>query len=787
MKGLDRAPMSVAELPPLALGVASPLLLLGGALLAAVPVVIHLLYRHRHRDQPWAAMQFLREAVRKQARRVRLEALVLLAVRTLVILCAALALAEPYVELTGAPDDAAPSVQRVLVLDASLSMSAAPGGVSSLERARQIARRIVETAHPGDAFQLVRLCEAPPHVVIRRPAHVAAEVLEEIDRLAPTEERGHVAAVLRQVPGLLTERGGPARKEIVILTDLQAADWRGETEAARQALRSSLSLLAASARLTFVDVGGGNAENSAVTGVRAVSLTGLGNDTLPVEVQVHNFGRAPAAGRTLDLAVDGRVVESRVIDVPAGTTTSVPFTVSPGEARESVIEARLSADVLPLDNRRSAVVPGRAPLEVLLVSGRRRAAGIAGATDFVALALDPLRGGRTDAPGAARMRVAEIGDGELDESELRRFHCVFLCDVPLVTESEAALLRSYVAAGGGLIVSLGAEVRAANYNQQLYRDGDGLLPAQLLEVAGGVDSARDGVRFEPGEYAHPVVRPFAGNPEAGLLTTQILSYYHTAMRDGSAAQVVLRYSTGDAAIVEQRVGAGRVLLVTTALDDRWSNWALWPSFVPMVHEMARFAADSGLAGRHLRVGQPLSRPLNPQEAGAPAALTSPGGSGVPLPAEAQAASITSEPLTQSGVYRLQLGGSRPAVEHYAVNVDPAESDLTRLDREQLASQLLPETEFAYLTDWRPPAGVGGPRQGRSGLTRWFLVACLALLLVEQLLAWRFAWGFAALCVVTAAALLLQTAPGHPWLTAAFGMALAAAAALLWRRVRRGEG
>jgi hypothetical protein len=780
--------MSPAEFPPLAFGVASPLLLLGGALLAAVPVVIHLLYRHRLRDQPWAAMQFLREAVRKQARRVRLEALVLLAVRTLVILFAALALAEPYVELTGAPDETAPSVQRVLVVDVSLSMSAAPGGVSALERARQIARRIVETAHPGDAFQLVRLCEAPPQVVIRRPAHVASDVLAELDRLTPTEERGDVAAVLRQVSALLTERGGLARREVVILTDLQAADWRGESETARQALRSSLSLLAASARLTFVDVGGANVENCAVTGIRAVSTPGLENDTLPVEVQIHNFGRAPAAGRTLELALDAHVVETRVVDVPAETTISVPFTVPRGESRESVVEARLSADVLPLDNRRSAVVPGRAPVEVLLVSGRRRAAGAAGATDFVALALDPLRGGRTDAPGAAPLRVAEIGDGELDEVDLRRFHCVFLCDVPLVTESEAVLLRSYVAAGGGLVVALGGDVRAANYNQQLYRDGDGLLPGGLLEVVGESEAAGDGVRFEPGEYEHPIVRPFAGNPDAGLLTTQILSYYRTAMKDGSTARIVLRYSTGDAAIIEQRVGAGRVLLVTTALDDRWGNWALWPSFVPIVHEMARFGADSRFEGRHLRVAQALSRPLSPDEIGKPVAFISPEGSAVPIPlpdAESTAA-ITTEPLTQAGVYRLQLGGSNQPLEHYAVNIDPAESDLARLDREQLASRLLPDTEFGYLTDWQPLAGSGGQRLGRSGLTRWFLVACLALLLVEQLLAWRFAWGFAALCAVTGAALMHQTAPGRPWLTVACGMVLVATAAVLWRRARSDE-
>ena len=46
------------------------------------------------------------------------------------------------------------------------------------------------------------------------------------------------------------------------------------------------------------------------------------------------------------------------------------------------------------------------------------------------------------------------------------------------------------------------------------------------------------------------------------------------------------------------------------------------------------------------------------------------------------------------------------------------------------------------------------RVGRSILSRWFLLGALLLLLIEQMLAWRFAWGFVALCGAAAAALLV---------------------------------
>ncbi len=81
---------------PLAFGFANPWLLWGLAL-GSIPILIHLLHRRTYRETDWAAMRFLLEASRKNSRRMRLEQLILLAVRTLLLLLAVLAFAEPLV------------------------------------------------------------------------------------------------------------------------------------------------------------------------------------------------------------------------------------------------------------------------------------------------------------------------------------------------------------------------------------------------------------------------------------------------------------------------------------------------------------------------------------------------------------------------------------------------------------------------------------------------------------------------------------------------------------------
>ena len=107
--------------PIVAFGFGSPLLL-GGLALGAVPILIHLLHRRRYVEVNWAAMRFLVDATRKQARRMRLENLILLLIRTLIPILLVLALARPYFETGGTLLRGEQPLHRILVIDSSFSM-----------------------------------------------------------------------------------------------------------------------------------------------------------------------------------------------------------------------------------------------------------------------------------------------------------------------------------------------------------------------------------------------------------------------------------------------------------------------------------------------------------------------------------------------------------------------------------------------------------------------------------------------------------------------------------------
>src|SRR5437870_4040544 len=100
----------------------TPALFWAGAAAASGPVIIHLLNRRRFRILDWAAMDFLLQSQRKNRRRVKIEELILLALRVLAILLMGAALARPLLSRAGLLDVIGKTgTDIVAVLDDSFS------------------------------------------------------------------------------------------------------------------------------------------------------------------------------------------------------------------------------------------------------------------------------------------------------------------------------------------------------------------------------------------------------------------------------------------------------------------------------------------------------------------------------------------------------------------------------------------------------------------------------------------------------------------------------------------
>jgi hypothetical protein len=703
--------------------------MLGWGVAAALPILIHLWSRRKYRQEAWAAMAFLLAAMRKNSRRIELEQWILVAVRTAILLLFAIALADPRLSLLSAFAGSAGQTHTVLVLDGSYSMDYRPAERSRFEMAKELARQLVANGQQGDGYTLVVMADTP-RVVIGQPAFDREDVSQEIENLQLPHGGANLPMTLAQVESLIrksSERtAGSAhltRRRICIFTDLQHTTWEEVKSADCSAVLARLEKLA---DLEIVDLGQPGENNLAIARLQVDQPLVAAGREVQIQVDIQSHSRDNRLRQPLEILVDGQRVADERVDCPAAGRTTVSVSHRFDAPGEHTIEAHLADDALALDNRRWLSVPVRDSIRVLCIGGRPAE------TKHLAIALAP------QAQSLRSIEVSEAPESRLVESDLAPFDCVAVCNVGRFSLAEAEALLRFVSRGGGLIVFLGDQVQMENYNQLLVDDmATRLLPARLVELAKTATYALD-----PLEYRHAVVSPFRAFPQSGLLTTPVWKYVRLAPVEG--AKTALAFGNGDQAIVEMQVGRGRSIVVATAASpdsvDRsteeptpWTALPTWPSFPPLVHEMLRLALAGRGESRNLTVGEDLEGAVPVAASDATVQLTGPAGFSERLPIQSSSPEgrwVYSAAVV-SGVYEAHIG---PNVQRFAVNVDPRESDLARLESESLPSQFRREPTPAA----DEPISLAASETG--SYFRWLLMAVLALLVIEPCLAWQFGRG-----------------------------------------------
>lgn len=742
--------------PCLAIVWTSPLWLWGLSALA-VPVAIHLWKRQHPRVERWAAMQFLQAALERTARRMRMELLALLAVRCLLLALCALALSGPVSTNESNSESGPLAIHRILVIDGSASMGARVGRERRFDLIRKRAREIVQSASPGDSFNLCRIGNAKPTVIIRRPAFDTSDVLREIDRLPLLDDAGDLTFALRQVRDLIDQLPPQSAIEVHLLSDQQASNWSSEVPSEEVELRQLLHDLDERGRLVFNDVGlTSTDDNLSIANLVTPDRVAVAERPLRVSAELMNHTEAESRV-SVEFLADGIVRNVVPVVIPAQSQQSVStFLEIPDADGAIALEARLRSDSMPFDNVTRRVVPHRRTLRLLLVDSSPGGRLAESASGFVRLALAPRSSGvmpldsQTAGP-AGLFEVTVVRPAQLRDVEMSQTECVILCDSLGLGEAETAWLRRYVENGGGLVIGLGPGTDPEEFARTLGDPVKGLIPVELLEVAEPADGP---VFFDTRELNHPVLELFRGRIEAGLATAPVARYYRTRISPMASVRVVIPWTTGDAALLESPLGQGRVQLVTTSLDDHWGAWVLWPSFVPLMNRMVLHAMEGRLRSEPVTVGTPW-RVVLPGVISR-ARITPPTGSIRELSMEPQtdplgyATSTFTWPETATaGVYRVETTPVSGGPLWQAVVVDRRESDPQVLTMDQLQRGALAGVPFeiASGTDF---AKVDADRARESTFHRWplqLLWLVLGLLVVESLLAGNWRWGLSAAIVV----------------------------------------
>jgi hypothetical protein len=670
----------------------APLFFVGLAALA-IPVLLHLIQREKKQIQHFPSLMFVRRVPYKSVQRRRIHNWLLLLVRLTALLLIVLAFTRPFFKRSGVA--AAPgggARELVVLLDESYSMAYG----DRWDRARAAARDALNTLGPSDRGSVV-LFSSNAEIAARSTPELNA-LLAAVPDGPPSDGATRYAPALKVAGSILAESPLP-QKEALLISDFQRGGWRGE-EGSRLPLGS---------KLTPVSVGGpADQPNVTVTTVALARSTSAEKERVGVTAAVVNRADQPMTGGTLSLEIGGRAIQTERLDVPANGSASVafmPFTINGPNMRATV---RVSTDALPTDNVFHFVVSPSEPVRVMVLSGTTSA----GLYLNRALAIGDMPRFATD------LRQPDT----LSDADLQRASVVILNDVTVTAALGRRLLR-FVQGGGGLFVAAGPRATWPS-------DVDA-LPATLT---GPVDRSRgDGARLGGVELGHPVFEVFRAPRSGDFSTVRIYGYRNVMPAEG--AQVLARFDAGAPAVLERRLGAGRVLLWTSTLDLSWGDLPLKPVFLPFIQRSVRYLADYEEPLPWLSVGQVLDPDtgIRPVPRGSLVALT-PSGERVAI-GDGEGDVLE---LTEQGFYELRPAAAQGDAEAAVVasNVDPAESDLTPMDPQEIVAASVGTV----------PAGTSGDgtaipltpeAQERSQRLWWYvLMAGIVLLGVDTLLSNR---------------------------------------------------
>jgi Aerotolerance regulator N-terminal len=688
---------------------------LGALLLASLPVIIHLVNRRRAIVVRFAAIDFVLRSNRKLARRFKIKQFLLLLFRTLALIALALALARPLLSRSKAIAESGDQPKAVmLVLDTSVGMDYRGADGKLFVRAKKLLRNELDALTAVDAAGLL-LCGNGTEGDPQEPLLDRAALRTALRRADRGYRRSDILPCIEQAAEMLDRAVQPV-KQITFATDLTKTGYMSREQAPGAALNDKDIIL------HIIDAGDGNtALNLGVLGASAETVFRSGGSLLEIKAQIGSYAS--------NYSADGEKETVPLVIEAGGETAARGFLeLEPGERRDKIFslpwrdgqtvrgQVEIGTDALEPDNRRYFVGEAAGSISVVMVDGDPGEGPFGSEIFYVEKALSPSRLGNADI--ASTVTDAAGFDGlDLDE-----FDVVILANVGEISARATGKLKRFVHGGGGLFVSLGNKIDPENTNGQL---GE-LLPRPIWGEKSTIASDEGGQTIT--EPAH--LDPFRADPEifdflreegqVDLASAGFTHYFQFQSDGEHGSSTLLSFQDGSPALLYREYGQGRVMVFASSVDRQWSNFAIKPVFLPIIRRSCRTLAGNFSPHRkyQLLVGEAI-RIENPESENY--LVETPDGERIE--ADASSGSLNFTATDVPGFYNvIPLGGGNRALT-FAVNLDPAESDLERLSPEE-AAQLLGATNLVVT------GGSEGSEAG-SGLNRpiWGIFLLLMFLFI----------------------------------------------------------
>lgn len=675
-------------------------LFLAGAAAIALPLLFHLIRRSSREKVVFSSLMFLEPSPPRITKRSRLEHILLLLLRCAVVCLLAFAFARPFLQKPMATVAAADQSSRVAIfIDSSASMRREDLWAQAKARTSEIVRSL----SASDAFavysfdQQVRTVLSFADAAQVPPGDRAGAVQARLANISPGWAGTHFGNALLQGAEHLLEQLNRDSKEqgntslrLIVVSDLQSGskldglqgfEWPGKMQVQLEPINArELSngglQILEESRNAFVST-----TNSAVR----VRVSNTPNSRIEqFELQWRRNGLEPLGDRVS-------------VYVPAGQSR---ITLAPARP-EGASALALSGDAVDFDNVVFVAQPRHSELAIGY-SGSESATDPQQMRFFLHRAFEQTN---------LATRVLALSNNVPNEARDLSLLVLGITPSPEILELARSLLR----AGRSVLLPL-SDAGSANAISTL---------TGLLASAPEAEVNNFGL-FGRINFQHPLFAPFSDARFSDFTKIHFWKYRALDISNITNANVIASFDSGQPLLTEIPIEKGRLLVLGSTWMPADSQLALSSKFVPLLFGVLEQSANLRLLAHQYAISDIVPLPSGATEIKLPNGETKPVSNG--------RFSETAVP----GVYAA-------SDYQFAVNLDASESRIAPLSREELASLGVPmgaidPAAAQKQTEARQRHLLASDTEARQKLWRNFLLAALALILLESWLAGRLSRG-----------------------------------------------
>ena len=656
----------------------APLFLLG-LLGIGLPIWLHRLETQVTEREQFSTAMFLEPAKKRIHVQRKLKYLLLMALRILFFLILVLAFTRPVFFTPPAALVTEDTTHHVIVVDTSFSMQEGASFASAVEAARDIVNTM-------DEDEVASLYTASSGVTTVVPVTDDNNVLiQALSSLSPDNGKLDLGIMVTTMNTLIEESQANFIMHFI-------SDYQQSGQAVRFADMIPDVINGRPVTLDIVQIRTENVPNWLVDSV-------LVNARNSLEVGIRGLASEDdMAERSVILAINNVEQQRQDITLAGDGNTLVDFENVIFEEGDNRIDIQLlPTDSLPGDDVRYTVFDNSPPAPVLLLTANTQSLGVT----YIRAALET-------APRGYEVITQTIDD--LDARILQRYPWIVIEDIGAINTSLANTINDYISGGGAVLAAAG--------EASLGIDTVPVLGLQVGTARPGRESRNPITMIDS---SHPVLSETSG---WGSVNMQTLPVNPTADQ-----RILIAQSEDRPVLIESEIGRGRMLLLTTALDNTLSDLPVKPVFVSFMAEAARYLSNENLLVRE-QVAESFLQ-LS-QAGGASGQVFDPDGESLlSLSDTTQSQDIR---LNKTGYYQVFTPAGEVLV---AVNPDRRESDLTVMDAQVIQNwqNVVAGTASAGEQNLNPDFGTAnaGEEREENEIWRIFLILLAIIVLAESIL------------------------------------------------------